>query len=75
RLANELASFLSLVARAGEAGKGFAVVAKEVSELAKRSAKAEKEIKELINASNGHVKSGVALVGETGKAMKEIAEQ
>ncbi|WP_132073152.1 methyl-accepting chemotaxis protein [Sinorhizobium americanum] len=62
-------------ARAGEAGKGFAVVAQEVRELAQRSAKAAKEIKELINTSNDHVKSGVALVGETGKALEEIVEQ
>ncbi|ACP23707.1 methyl-accepting chemotaxis protein (plasmid) [Sinorhizobium fredii NGR234] len=62
-------------ARAGEAGKGFAVVAQEVRELAQRSAKAAKEIKELINTSNDHVKSGVALVGETGKALQEIVEQ
>jgi methyl-accepting chemotaxis protein len=62
-------------ARAGEAGKGFAVVAQEVRELAQRSAKAAKEIKELINASNTHVKSGVALVGDTGKALQEIVTQ
>lgn len=62
-------------ARAGDAGKGFAVVAQEVRELAQRSAKAAKEIKELINASNHHVKSGVTLVGETGKALQEIVGQ
>lgn len=62
-------------ARAGEAGKGFAVVAQEVRELAQRSAKAAKEIKDLINTSNQHVKSGVELVGNTGKALKEIVSQ
>ena len=35
-------------ARAGDAGKGFAVVAQEVRELAQLSAKAAKDIKELI---------------------------
>ncbi len=62
-------------ARAGDAGKGFAVVAQEVRELAQRSAKAAKEIKELITTSNQHVKSGVALVAETGKALEEIVGQ
>ncbi|QLF71297.1 PAS domain-containing methyl-accepting chemotaxis protein [Peteryoungia desertarenae] len=62
-------------ARAGEAGKGFAVVAQEVRELAQRSAKAAKEIKDLISASNGHVQNGVALVGETGKALETIVTQ
>lgn len=59
-------------ARAGEAGKGFAVVAQEVRELAQRSAKAAKEIKELITTSGEHVRSGVNLVGETGKALEVI---
>lgn len=62
-------------ARAGEAGKGFAVVAQEVRELAQRSAKAAKEIKALINTSNEHVKSGVTLVDDTGRALQDIVEQ
>lgn len=62
-------------ARAGEAGKGFAVVAQEVRELAQRSAKAAKEIKALITTSNEHVKNGVTLVGNTGKALQEIVSQ
>ncbi|WP_421357964.1 methyl-accepting chemotaxis protein [Agrobacterium rosae] len=59
-------------ARAGEAGKGFAVVAQEVRELAQRSAKAAKEIKALIHTSGEHVRSGVDLVGETGRALEVI---
>ncbi|GAK71291.1 putative methyl-accepting chemotaxis protein [Agrobacterium rubi TR3 = NBRC 13261] len=62
-------------ARAGEAGKGFAVVAQEVRELAQRSASAAKAIKELINKSRQHVSNGVELVGQTGDALKQIAEQ
>lgn len=62
-------------ARAGEAGKGFAVVAQEVRELAQRSAKAAKEIKILIAASNAHVEKGVSLVGSTGSALKQIVSQ
>ena len=59
-------------ARAGEAGKGFAVVAQEVRELAQRSASAAKQIKSLIMKSDSEVKSGVALVGETGVALQTI---
>lgn len=59
-------------ARAGEAGKGFAVVAQEVRELAQRSASAAKQIKSLITKSDSEVKSGVALVGETGVALQTI---
>ncbi|WP_255561777.1 methyl-accepting chemotaxis protein [Pseudohoeflea coraliihabitans] len=62
-------------ARAGEAGKGFAVVAQEVRELAQRSATAAKEIKGLISASDGHVKTGVKLVGETGETLTAIVAQ
>lgn len=59
-------------ARAGDAGKGFAVVAQEVRELAQRSAKAAKEIKDLIKTSTGVVQSGVQLVSQTGEALKTI---
>ncbi|WP_337270221.1 methyl-accepting chemotaxis protein [Oryzifoliimicrobium ureilyticus] len=59
-------------ARAGDAGKGFAVVAQEVRELAQRSAKAAKEIKELIRLSSAEVQNGVRLVSETGESLRAI---
>ena len=62
-------------ARAGDAGRGFAVVASEVRALAQRSAEAAKEIKTLISASTTQVEQGVALVGETGKALERIVLQ
>ncbi|MDK1386719.1 methyl-accepting chemotaxis protein [Sinorhizobium sp. 8-89] len=59
-------------ARAGDAGRGFAVVAQEVRELAQRCAGAAREIKGLISASSAQVRSGVALVQETGDALAVI---
>ncbi|NDK53408.1 methyl-accepting chemotaxis protein [Rhizobium laguerreae] len=62
-------------ARAGEAGKGFAVVAQEVRELAQRSARAAKDIKDLITRSGTEVQSGVRLVTATGEALSLIQGQ
>ncbi|MCY1646481.1 methyl-accepting chemotaxis protein [Caulobacter sp. SL161] len=62
-------------ARAGEAGRGFAVVAQEVRALAQRSADAAKEIKALINTSTKQVEAGVALVGQTGDALRGIVSK
>ncbi|OON63171.1 chemotaxis protein [Massilia sp. KIM] len=59
-------------ARAGEQGRGFAVVANEVRSLAQRCAAAAKEIKGLIEASNGEVDAGSRLVAEAGVTMKEV---
>ncbi|ARP96028.1 methyl-accepting chemotaxis protein [Bordetella genomosp. 13] len=61
-------------ARAGEQGKGFAVVASEVRALAQRSASAAKEIKTLIDDSNGKVVQGSSQVESAGATMREIVD-
>jgi len=59
-------------ARAGEQGRGFAVVASEVRGLAKRSAEAAREIRDLIKASTAQFDAGSAQVMSAGETMKEV---
>ncbi len=62
-------------ARAGEAGRGFAVVASEVRTLAKRSADAALEIKQLIQGSSQQVERGAGAVQHTRSTIDEMVEQ
>ena len=61
-------------ARAGEQGRGFAVVASEVRALAKRSADAAQEIKQLIQASVERVAQGTELVNSAGGTMQQAVQ-
>jgi len=62
-------------ARAGDAGKGFAVVAEEVRNLARRSAEAAKSTASLIEGAQKNADNGVAVSGEVGRFLVQIADK
>jgi methyl-accepting chemotaxis protein len=59
-------------ARAGESGRGFAVVAGEVRSLAKRSAEASKEIRQLIGTSTVQISRSVQKIRTAGSKLDAI---
>ncbi len=61
-------------ARAGEAGKSFAVVAGEVRNLALKSSQAAKEVKTLIDESNGRINLGASQATRAGDTMRDIVD-
>lgn len=61
-------------ARAGEQGRGFAVVASEVRSLAGRSAKAAREIRDLIQDGVTRANRGAGDVQAAGRTMDDVVE-
>lgn len=59
-------------ARAGEQGRGFAVVANEVRDLSQKSAKAARDIKELIKDTTEKIKEGTEQVQLSSDALEDI---
>ena len=80
KLVEEIASQTNLLAlnatieaaRAGEAGKGFAVVAGEVKSLASQTARATKEIGEMIGNIQKEAREGAASILQLVPAVKEV---
>lgn len=62
-------------AQAGQYGKGFAVVADNVKDLAQRSARAAKEIAEMIDDSVVKSKIGTEVANKTAETLFEIINQ
>ena len=60
-------------ARVGHEGRGFAVVAAEIRALSQRSARASKEIQQLLNDSSHKVDAGDKMVRRSGETFSEIA--
>lgn len=62
-------------ARAGETGAGFAVVANEIGQLAKQSAEAVENTRNLIQAALDEVENGTVIVEKTTKSLNNVIDQ